>query len=395
MSVPSATSISAADGRDLRLDFFRGLALFCIFIDHVPDVRLGAFTIQFTGLYDAAEVFIFISGYTAGLVYGRTLQERGALAATFRIYHRVWQLYVAHVFLFMMFMALVGHMAGALANPLYVEEFRAADFLREPGTAVVMALTLRFQPAFMDILPLYIILLAVLPLFVVGLRTWWPVAVGLSFVVWLTVQLHDGLNFGAYPGPNQKWFFNPLAWQFLFLFGAFLGWARISGRDGWLNAKWLFVGACVIAALAFALRVNWTLHFFYDPIPALMAKSLWPALSKQDLSFLRLVNLLAMVLVVSTLIPRTARFLDGRAAWPLVVCGRHSLHIFCLGILLSVIGHLILNEYGVGVGMQTVVVIGGIAVMIAMAALMDWFPVVQSGRRLRAASGAAGGDKQS
>lgn len=376
--------------RDLRLDFFRGLALFSIFIDHVPDVVFGAFTIQFSGLYDAAEVFIFISGYTAGLVYGRVLQAEGAFSATLRIYHRVWQLYVAHVFLFMMFMALVGHMAGPLVNPLYVEELRATDFLRDPGTTVVMALILRFQPAFMDILPLYIVVLAVLPFFLMLLRRSWPIALGSSFALWFAVQFDTGLNLSAYPGSRNTWFFNPLAWQFLFLFGAFLGWSRNVGKDAWLNLRPLLLVSVAIAALGFAIRFNWTLHYFYDPIPALGAKVLWPALSKTDLSAVRLVNLLCMCLVVATVVRRGAPFLASRLAWPLVVCGRHSLHIFCLGILLSVIAHLILSEYGAGTVMQLVVTLGGIGLMTAVAALMDWFPggrVMRGQQDIRAAAG--------
>ncbi|MQA64351.1 MAG: OpgC domain-containing protein [Alphaproteobacteria bacterium] len=379
--------------RDLRLDFFRGLALFSIFIDHVPDVVFGAFTIQFTGLYDAAEVFIFISGYTAGLVYGRVLQTEGALSATLRIYHRVWHLYVAHVFLFMMFMALVGHMAGPLVNPLYVEEFRATDFLRDPGTTVIMALVLRFQPAFMDILPLYIVLLAVLPFFMMGLRRWWPVALACSFALWFAVQLDDGLNLPAYPGARNTWFFNPLAWQFLFLFGAFLGWSRIIGRDGWLGLRPLLVIAVVVAALGFALRFNWTLHYFHDPIPALAAKSLWPALSKTDLSALRLINLLCMSLVVATVVRRGAPFLASRVVWPLVVCGRHSLHIFCLGILLSVIAHLILSEFGASAGLQVLVTLGGIVIMTAVAAIMEWFPGGRVMRHHQGRRAARGGEE--
>jgi hypothetical protein len=379
--------------RDLRLDFFRGLALFSIFIDHVPDVIFGAFTIRFTGLYDAAEVFIFISGYTAGLVYGRVLQTEGALAATLRIYHRVWQLYVAHVFLFMMFMALIGHMAGPLVNPLYAEELRATDFLRDPGTTVVMALILRFQPAFMDILPLYIVLLAALPFFMMALQRWWPVALGGSFALWFAVQIDTGLNLPAYPGARNTWFFNPLAWQFLFLFGAFLGWSRNVGKDAWLNLRPLLIFAAVVAALGFAVRFSWTLHYFHDPIPAIGAKLLWPALSKTDLSAVRLVNLLCMSLVVATVIRSAAPFLASRLAWPLVVCGRHSLHIFCLGILLSVIAHLILSEYGSSTVMQALVTFGGIALMTAVAALMEWFPGGRVMRRDQDARTAVGGQR--
>src|SRR5262245_64205600 len=129
--------------RDLRLDFFRGLALFCIFIDHLPNNVLAEFTFQSLMFSDAAEVFILISGYTAGIVYGRAMERQGFVIAGVRVYHRVWQLYVAHVFLFMMFIAMVATTVGALNSSLYAEEFGAANFLDEPGVAVAKALTLQ------------------------------------------------------------------------------------------------------------------------------------------------------------------------------------------------------------------------------------------------------------
>src|SRR5262249_39293331 len=94
-------------GRDLRLDLFRGLSLIFIFIDHVPDNVLSYLTLQSFSFCDAAEVFIFISGYAAAIVYGKALQRRGSIIATAQIYRRVWQLYVAHIFLFVIFAALV------------------------------------------------------------------------------------------------------------------------------------------------------------------------------------------------------------------------------------------------------------------------------------------------
>lgn len=365
--------------RDLRLDFFRGLALICIFIDHVPGVWLAPFTIQFGGLFDAAEVFILISGYTAGLVYGRVLEDQGAMVASLRIYHRVWQLYVAHVFLFMMFVALVGNMADAFTNPLYVEEFRAADFLKEPGHSVIMALTLRFQPAFMDILPLYIVLLSALPLFMVGVRRLaWPV-LALSFALWLAVQFDRNVSLTTYPGPGP-WFFNPFAWQFLFLSAAWLGWSKAKGGAGWLSYRPLLMVACAVAAVGFLLRFDWTLHYFHDPIPAWFGRTLWPLLGKSDLSPLRLINVAAVALVVARLVPRQAKFLHGRAAWPLLACGRHSLHIFCLGILLSVTGHYVLTELYGGAVLQTVVVAAGVTIMVGVAAFMDWYQAASVAR---------------
>jgi len=67
--------------RDLRLDFFRGLALVFIFIDHVPDNKLARITLGSWNFSDAAEVFVFISGYTAALVFGGMARRLGPVLA--------------------------------------------------------------------------------------------------------------------------------------------------------------------------------------------------------------------------------------------------------------------------------------------------------------------------
>jgi hypothetical protein len=380
MTVASQTS---AVERDLRVDFFRGLALLCIFIDHLPNNILAQFTLQSVMFSDAAEVFILISGYTAGMVYGRALERQGFVIAGIRVYQRVWQLYVAHVFLFMIYMAMVAYTAGALNNALYAEEFGAANFLNAPGLALVQALMLQFQPVFMDILPLYIVLLAVLPLVLAGFRSWPGVMFFASFALWLVVQFDNRVALSVYPAPDGVWVFNPFAWQALFLLGVWLGWRNIHGGVSWLNRRWLFWIAVGLSLAGFLIRFNWTLHGFYDPIPVpVSGKPLWPFLSKTDLGLLRFANVLAVALLVVRLIHPQARFLGSPAAWPFLICGRNSLYIFCLGILLSVLGHLVLNEFFGGIAMQIAVSAIGAAIMIAVAALLDW---------LGAAQGASGG----
>ncbi|HWO42401.1 MAG TPA: OpgC domain-containing protein [Candidatus Eisenbacteria bacterium] len=368
----------AAAERDLRLDFFRGLALFSIFIDHIPNNILAQFTLQSIMFSDAAEVFILISGYTAGMVYSRAMERQGFLIAAVRIYHRVWQLYVAHIFLFMIFMATVAYAADVLNTSLYAEELGAANFLNEPGLAVLNALILRFQPAFMDILPLYIVLLAVLPPVLAGMRSWPRLVLLTSFVLWVLVQFDKRIAPSAYPGPERVWFFNPFAWQALFFTGAWLGWRGTSGGLSWLGQRWLFALATALALAALLIRFNWTLHYFYDPIPvAVSAELLWPLLSKGDLGPLRFANVIALALIVARLIDPRARFLASRIARPFLICGRNSLHIFCLGILLSVLGRLVLDEFFGGIPMQLTVSALGIAIMIAVAALMEWFAGAQ------------------
>ena len=375
--------------RDLRLDFFRGLALFCIFIDHIPDNILAQFTLQSLIFSDAAEVFILISGFTAGLVFGRAMERQGFVIAAVRIYHRVWQLYVAHIFLFMLFMATVAYTVGALNSSLYAEEFRAANFLNEPGVAVVKALTLQFQPAFMDILPLYIVLLAILPFVLVGFRSRPGVVIFVSFVLWIAVQFDKRIAIPAYPGPDRVWYFNPYAWQALFVVGAWLGCRGARDNVSWLSHRWLFWLAAGFSLASFVIRFNWTLHDLYDPIPVLVNPDLlWPLLSKGDLGVLRFVNVIALALIVARLIHPQAPFLASRAARPFVICGRNSLHIFCLGILLSVLGQMVLNEFFGGIFMQLGISAAGIAIMIGIAALMEWFAAAQrrpsSGRVLGA-----------
>ncbi len=161
-SAAPAITLPAIGERELRLDLFRGLALWLIFVDHLPPSLLTWFTIRNYGFSDATEIFIFISGYTAAFVYGRAMLESGFVVATARILRRVWQIYVAHVFLFTIFLAEISYVATRFENPLYTEEMGIMDFLKQPDVTIVQALLLRFRPVNMDVLPLYIVLMLAL-----------------------------------------------------------------------------------------------------------------------------------------------------------------------------------------------------------------------------------------
>ncbi|MBV9858839.1 MAG: OpgC domain-containing protein [Alphaproteobacteria bacterium] len=372
----------ASRQRDPRLDFFRGVALIFIFVDHIPENVLSYFTLQAVQFYDAAEVFIFISGYTAALVYGRTLASKGALYATAQVLRRAWQLYVAHIFLFVIFTAEVSYTVLTFNQPMYNEEMRVGDFLEEPHIAIVKALLLQFQPTFLDILPLYIVLLAFFPLVLLGLRLS-PLLVLLpSFGAYAVVQIF-GLAVPAYPAGNL-WYFNPLAWQFLFIAGASLGLAAVEGRHLPSRlARAALPASGVILAAALIVKFSWTIHGLWDPFPGLFLKELWPV-NKSNLSPVRLVPFFALVVLVAERVRPEAAFLASAAARPFLLCGRHSLEIFCLGIILSALGHFVLSEYDAGVPTQLAVNLAGIAAMCLTAKMIDWYkaldrePVVPS-----------------
>ena len=361
--------------RDLRLDFFRGLSLFFIFIDHIPENGLAYFTLRSVAFNDAAEVFIFISGYTAALVYGRSLGEKGPLFATAQVYRRVWQLYVAHIFLFVIFTAEVSYAILVVQNPLYTEEMGVADFLQEPHLAIIRALFLALQPMYLDILPLYIVLLATFPivLILMARQRYLPLVISAAIYV---LTLRQGWAFHTRPSHNV-WFFNPLAWQFLFVIGATCGYARVTGRWPFPTARWIGPVAIAVAAFIAIINFSWTLHWIFDPFPPLFAKQLWSySLDKTNLAPLRLFSFLMLATATIHLVKPDSRFLSMAWARPVIVCGQQSLYIFCIGIVLSVLGHFLLAEFSGGLIMQATVNVIGIAVMIAVAALLNWFKTI-------------------
>jgi hypothetical protein len=82
-----------------------GIALWLIFLDHIPSNLVAWGTLRNYGFSDATEIFVFVSGYTAAFVYGKEMRERGFIIAGARILRRTWQIYVAHVFLFAIYLA--------------------------------------------------------------------------------------------------------------------------------------------------------------------------------------------------------------------------------------------------------------------------------------------------
>jgi len=369
------SGVLAPGVRDLRLDFFRGLALLCIFIDHIPGNRIADYTIRVIGLSDASELFIFISGYAAGLVYMSAIAREGLLFSSLRVWRRVWQLYVAHLFLFVIFTAEVAWTSMKFDNPMYVEEMNIASFLNEPHIAILEALLLKFKPVYMDILPLYIVLLAFFPLALWLIRRSRLLALGLSVGLYAAARYYH-LNLPAYP-EDAEWYFNPLAWQLLFVIGAILG----ASTRGFANSgaefpiprnRWLLGAAIAYALFGFAMQFLWEHDLITRVFPHGSEAFIFPT-DKTNLSGWRLSNLLALAYITAYFLRADSPMLRWRAFHPLIICGQHSLHIFCLGVFLSFAGLIVLVELGDSLAYQLLVNGTGIAIMIGAAALLAWY----------------------
>jgi hypothetical protein len=365
--------IPVSSERDLRLDLFRGLALWLIFLDHIPSNAVSWITIRNYGFSDATEIFVFISGYTAAFVYGRSMREHGFIVSSARLLKRAWQIYVAHVFLFAIYLAEIAYVAHSFDNPLYTEEMGVLNFLHSPDITILEALMLKFKPVNMDVLPLYIVLL-----------------VGFSPVLWLLLRRPSiGLaasavlyalmwefnwNLAAYP--EGVWLFNPFAWQLLFVFGAWcaLGGAQRLGR--WISSPVTLALAIAYLMFAFSITMTWYFPRLGIYVPKIVSDVIYP-IDKTNLDVLRILHFLSLAVLTVWVVPRNWPALKSPVFWPAIVCGQHSLETFCLGVFLSFAAHFVFTEVSNRVLMQIAVSALGIMIMVGVAALVSWYKTME------------------
>jgi hypothetical protein len=355
--------------RDLRLDLFRGLALWLIFLDHIPSNAVSWVTIRNYGFSDATEIFVFISGYTAAFVYGRAMDEHGFIVAGARILKRAWQIYVAHVFLFAIYLAEIAYVAHHFDNPLYTEEMGVSSFLNNPDVTIVQALLLKFKPANMDVLPLYIVLLAWFPPVLWLLRRA-PSTALIASATFYALTWWYGWNIPAYP--KGSWVFNPFAWQMLFVFGAWCALGGVQRLSRWINSPVVVTLAVFYLLFAFGICMTWYFPRLAMFVPKFVSDAIYP-IDKTNLDVLRILHFMSLAIVTIWFVPRDLAALKSPVFWPLIVCGQHSLETFCLGVFLSFAGHFVFTEVSDRLPMQIAVSVAGIVVMVAAAALVSWY----------------------
>jgi len=348
-----------ADGRDLRIDICRGLALWWIFLDHVPNNIGSWLTPRNYGFCDAAEIFMFISGVTCALAYGRAQQREGWSGTIGRSLRRGWDIYAAFLLLTLACAVLV-YLAG---SDDLADESNTRVLLENPGPTLAHAAILQYRPVNTDVLPVFVMFHVLFaPLLWLLLRA--PnVTLGVSFLLYALVHAF-GWSVPAWP--NGVWFFNPLAWQLLFVLGA---WCVIAGETirPWVMSRTVLALAALYLASSLVLALSWGIK---PPVQQSLTALLLPQ-DKSNLSPLRVLHFLALAIVVLRLIPRNWRGLSAPALRYARFCGENSLPIYCLGVLLALAGHLALLDISEGLTMQIVLSIAGILMMIFVARLLN------------------------
>lgn len=359
------------NARDSRVDFFRGLALIFIFWDHVPNNPLALLTVRNFGFSDATEIFVFLAGYAAILAYGKIAQRDGYLAACLKIWRRAWVLYVVHIFLAALLMGLVFYANSQVATRDMAQEMGLQYFLTNPQIALTDGLLLRFKPYLMDPLPLYIMLLTVLPLVLPALLRAPHYVVATSVVFYLVARRFEW-NLPNHDG--GVWYFNPMAWQLLFILGGAASLTPPKARSApqRLIRQPLFIVAVLYLLIAGAITVagEWpTVREAF--LPAVLNEWL-PTMSKTNLSPPRLLHFLALAYVTARLLPDSA-WTKNWLAQQCCRMGRYSLEVFCLGVLLAPLADMFNSLAGDTQRMRFISAILGVVVMVALATWLDLY----------------------
>jgi len=325
--------------RDNRIDSIRGLMLVLITINHYGG-WLADFVWQPIGFVSDAEGFIFISGFVLSLVYGKYLVNYNKLAV--KVLHRSFTVYKYHIFL------VVGILLIGFIIPLYQAYWKNINFYYHSAPVLKSCIStalLIFQPGFMDVLPLYaIFILMSWPFLILLHKGKTFLAITATLLIWLwgqfvnpTVYLCKAFFMGANPGV-----FNIFSWQIIFMIGVYLGFKKkIKEELSFFNNKFIKLFMFSIFMVLLFLRYNEKFNFFFLDI------NLFPHLYRTTLPWLRLLNFLAVLFVVSEIIKR----IPERCGIPIIqFLGKHSLQVFSCHILFI---YLVFIPLGFGKGVIT------------------------------------------
>jgi hypothetical protein len=280
-----------------EIDELRGLMLVLMTLTHLP-TRLSGPLGQPLGFVSAAEGFVFLSAFMAGMIFSRRAIKDGMWAMCKAFLLRGLKLYACHVAMLLFLFTIIAAI-GIKTDQQTIKNL-ISFYLQEPITALMSSLILVYNPPLLDILPMYVAFMALSPwILTIGLRSWTPVILA-SGVIWLIAQfgvekeLYQALrDLVALKVPfHETGAFDLLAWQLVWISGLWLG-ARVATTS---NPAPNFPSSLIYIALAVAITGLLTRHIFGQAPLAAYPKSGF-LIDKWHLGPLRLINFLALLLL--------------------------------------------------------------------------------------------------
>jgi hypothetical protein len=358
----------AQNTRDVRFDLFLGIANWSLFLDHIPNNFVNWITIRNFGFSGAADAFVFVIGYTVSLTYAGIMLERGALVGATRMFKRAWQLYAAYIVLFAIYIVTIGDVAARYAAPDLFYQFNIVGLVDQPIRIIGHGLLLQSRALNLDVLQLCVLLMACFPV-VLWLMLRRPgLALAGSVVLYFAAR-HFEWNLASYP--DGTWYFNPFCWQLLYVFGA---WCALEGtRKDWsfLKSPVLLYLAVAYLVFAFVMTMAGRLPEFGNMFPGWLFDAFNPN-DKENLAPYRVLHFVVIAFFVTRFLSKDWPGLQWPIFQPLIVCGRQSLSVFCVGVFLSFAARLALVT-GSGSLLAQLLVSGfGIAIMTLVARYITW-----------------------
>lgn len=392
----TAAAAAAAEPRvrDLRLDFFRGIAMFIILMSHTPGNFLISWIPARWGFSDATEMFVFCSGMASAIAFGGTFARLGWLTGTARVAFRIWQIYWAHIALFIAlatFLAGLDYYGGY--DKYYIGSLNMWAFFEDPSVPLIGLLTLTYVPNYFDILPMYMAVLAMMPLVIAlqrvhtGLVFVFMAAVWLASQKWLLGDAHLGLP--AEPWSDRQWYFNPFAWQLIFFTGfAFMrGWIPKPPVNRALIALAVVV---VVFNLGFSeiavrsIRLNWFYVTESGNWIAEAREAMLPLIDKSDFGILRYTHFLALAYLSWVIAGDKGDNLLARGTgvlsriWSVLLAfilkvGQQSLAVFITSMFLAQVLGFVMDRTSRDTGNTLLINLIGAAILVAAAYGAGWF----------------------
>jgi hypothetical protein len=354
------------------IDFWRGVVLAIIFINHIPGNVLGALTPRNFNFSDASEAFVFISGVSVALAYGRRFRGGGALPASLPLIRRAFRLYFAHLALTGAALALFAVATTLTGQEALLAERGCATACLDSIGGLLGFVTLSNQISYFNILPLYVVLLVLAPLlFGIGVRSRWSMLCVSAGLYVLGRWLEPGFR----ASPDQAaWYFNPAAWQFMFTVGIFVGLSLPEGGVAFCRSAYRLALAFSLVAAVIVSNAAGVVPGLVDRVGAFLD---W---SKTDLGVVRIIAFLA--LAYSIYCSQLTLKLKPMSIYPAFsLLGRNALPVFCLGSLLSALGQILNETWMSSPAFDVIYVAAGLLILFASAKALEhgremrWAPI--------------------
>lgn len=338
-----------------------------ILIAHIPYDGWALWIPARFGFSDATEMFVFQSGMASAIAFGATFDRAGPLALLARVAQRLWQIYWAHISVFITVVALMTAAGTRPDGVSYLSSLNLLPFIHDPGLLLTALLTLRYVPNYFDILPMYMVVLALLPVMLLIGRLHRVMPLALMIGLWITAQF-GFTNLSAEPWSDRTWFFNPFGWQLIFFTGFFLMRGTLPAPEYDRRLMTLAI-ALVVITVPFAWVHFIDMHPFFRSAADFIA----PLTDKTRFGLLRFVHFLALCYIAVHLVGERGSRLRGPIVRVLIVVGQQSLAVFVTGMVIAQAIGIGLDHAGRSVLNEAIANLSGFVVLIATAYLVRWF----------------------